>query len=51
MRLGYNLSPSSREESDEFKLKLSDVYFALGEVALESGIILSLTFNTKRKML
>ena len=27
-----------REDTEEFKLKLSDVYFTLGEVALESGI-------------
>ena len=29
----------SREDTDEYKLKLSDVYLALGEVALESGLL------------
>lgn len=28
-----------REDSDEYRLKLSDVYFTLGEVALESGLL------------
>lgn len=27
-----------REDNDEYRLKLSDVYFTLGEVALESGM-------------
>lgn len=30
-----------REDTDEYKLKLSDVYFSLGEVALESGPLLT----------
>lgn len=30
-----------REDNEEYRLKLSDVYFTLGEVALESGMLLN----------